>query len=383
MFTTGSKLFIGATMVALIATVVFAVTTGGDTGWTATIGLISATVALAFLTGINFFVRDSNVGGMQHEAITTSAAAQVAPGASMWPVITAFGAGLVVVGLIATPVVFKAGIVVLLASMLEWTVQSWSERASSDRAYNAAIRKRLLHPLEFPVLSAVGLAVIIYSFSRIMLFLSKETGPAVFGILAALIVVAGFLFASKASVKKSVVAGVCTIAALGLVSTGAVMAIDGERSMHEHETIGADTGAICLANDETKADEKSSQSLGAKSNVAATVVFSNDDLYAQVIGLSELQRTITLSSSNPSNIVFRNLSDQTVRLTASLGAFETDTIVNGAPTVERPITCTALVEPDGRQFLTLKIPQSSRATLEPYTLFVPGVEGASIEVVVP
>jgi len=32
-------------------------------------------------------------------------------------------------------------------------VQSWSERASADSAYNAGLRKRLLHPLEFPILA--------------------------------------------------------------------------------------------------------------------------------------------------------------------------------------------------------------------------------------
>jgi len=69
--------------------------------------------------------------------------------------------------------------------------RAWSERASADPHYNAAVRKRILHPLEFPVLGAVVLAIVIYSFSRIMLFLSKETGPAVFGIIAALILLGG------------------------------------------------------------------------------------------------------------------------------------------------------------------------------------------------
>lgn len=380
MFTTGSKLFIGATTVALAGAIVFGVFTGGDTGWTATIGLISCAIALAFLMGVNFFMRDSNVSAMQSDATVSSSAALPAPGASMWPAIGAVGAGLIVLGLVTAPVVFKGGIVVVLAAMVEWMVQGWSERASSDAEYNASIRKRILHPLEFPVLAAVGLAVVIYSFSRIMLFLSKEAGPAVFAILAALVLVGGFLFASRASLKKSLVVGVCTVAGLGLVSTGAVMAIDGERHIEEHSTIENDP-SICASNDETEADHNASQSLAAKSNVAATVVFKDGQLYAQVIGIAQPQRTITLPLGNPSNIVFRNLGDEPVRLTANLGSFQKD--VNGTPVTEKPVTCTTLVEPDGRQFLTLKFPKSSRWTDAPYTLVVPGVEGASIEIVVP
>ena len=57
MFSTGSKLFLGATTIALIATLVVGMTMSGGAYWTAMVGLISATVALAFLTAINFFVQ--------------------------------------------------------------------------------------------------------------------------------------------------------------------------------------------------------------------------------------------------------------------------------------------------------------------------------------
>ena len=382
MFTTGSKLFLGASAITVLTAVVFWVETTDSVFWTATIGLLGAVVAIVCFTAINFFVRDSNVGGLDPEAVTSSPAARRRPGSSMWPAVTALGAALIAVGLVSVPVVFKAGVVVVIASVLEWTIQAWSEGASSDRVYNARIRGRLLHPIEFPVLAAAGLAVIIYSFSRIMLFLDKATGPAVFAVLAALVLVGGFLFASGATVTKTAVAGICTIAALGLVSTGAVMAIDGQRTIETHPTVSNDP-AVCNSNAETEVDDQSSQSLAAKSNVAATVVFKDGQLYAQVIGLPDLQSSITLSRSTPSNIVFRNLGDEPVRLTAHLGAFNTTTIVNGKPTVDKPVTCTALAEPDGRQFITLTFPKASAASNEPYTLTVPGVQGATITVLVP
>ncbi len=386
MFSTGSKLFLGATTISLIATLAFGIFTSGDTYWTSMIGLASVTTALVFLTAINFFVRDSNVGSMQPDATTSSAAAQETPGNSMWPAVSALGVSLVVVGLITEPIVFKAGVVALLAALLEWMVQAWSERASGDRVYNAGVRKRVLHPLEFPVLAAAGLAVIVYSFSRIMLFASKQAGPAIFGVMAALVLVGGFLFATQATLTKSLTTGVCTIAALGLVSTGAVMAIDGERESHAFPTVSAEP-EVCNSNEETEVDHKASQSLAAKSNVAATIFYDGGKLYAEVIGIRGPQDTITLSRSTNSYVVFRNLSSEPVRLTANLGAFESD--VNGTRVVTKPVTCTALVEQDGRQFIELAFPKSSPPplghgpSLEPYTLEVPGVEAAPITVVVP
>jgi len=99
MFTTGSKLFIGATTLSLAATVVVGNTTSGGAGSLATIGLISLTIALAFLTGIVVFVRDANVRGTEPGATTASAAAQSAPAASMWPLVSAVGLLLIGVGL--------------------------------------------------------------------------------------------------------------------------------------------------------------------------------------------------------------------------------------------------------------------------------------------
>jgi hypothetical protein len=388
MFTTGSKLFIGTTTVALVAAITFGVTNGGSVGWTATIGLISAVLALAFLTVINLMVRDSNVGSMQPDAATNAPAAQDPPSASMWPLVGAVGLALVGVGVVTTPIVFKAGVVVLLCTMVEWMVHAWSERASTDRAFNEGVRKRILNPLEFPVLGAIGLTIVIYSFSRIMLFLSKASGPAVFGVIATLVLVCGFLFASRPSLKKGVVLGVCTIAGLGLVSTGAVMAIDGQRPIEPQETIQSNP-AVCASNEESEADVNASQSLAAKSNVSATVILQGGKLWAEVIGMPGRHTRITLPRSAASNIVFRNLDAERVRLTADQGTFATATIVNGKPTTEAVITCTGLLEQNGRQFLTLRFPKSSPgslaggASLTPYALFVPGIDGASVEVVVP
>ena len=76
MFTTGSKLFFGATALSVAGAIVFAITTGGPTGLMGTIGLLSLACVFGFLGGINFFNRDGNVPAMQQGVQYTAAAAQ-------------------------------------------------------------------------------------------------------------------------------------------------------------------------------------------------------------------------------------------------------------------------------------------------------------------
>ena len=196
---------------------------------------------------------------------------------------------LVVVGLITYPVIFIFGLVALLAATVEWMVQAWSERASADTRFNEAVRGRIAHPLEFPILGAVALGIVIYSFSRIMLFLSKTGGPAVFIVIAALILVGGFLFAYRPSLRGGVIAGVMAIAAVGLVTGGIVAALEGERETEAHETTGdlADDGE-CDTPDETEADDNASQNVAAKANVTAEIVLESDGtLVARSEGVDE------------------------------------------------------------------------------------------------
>jgi hypothetical protein len=389
MFTTGSKLLIGATSVSLAATLVYAFTTSGNTGWTAGMGLLGATLALALLTGLNLFTRDGNVGAMDTSAHATSHAADRAPGNSMWPIVAAFGVGLVAIGLVTYEVIFQAGIVVLLAAAVEWMIHSWSERASVDQAFNDSLRARLLHPLEFPVLGAIVLAVIIYSFSRIMLYISKEAGPIVFGVLAFVVLIAGFLFASKASLSRSVTIGVSALALIGLAGTGVAMAFSGERDGLHVKEIVADNRGDCLSGDKTAIDKKASQTVGAKANVAATIILENGQLRAETIGIAGSQQQITLPRSNPSNILFRNLDEGKFRLTADLGTFDTGNEVNGEPVTEQLVTCTQLVERGGVQLLTLTMTKASprdnvgSASQTPFTFYVPGVDQNRITIFVP
>jgi hypothetical protein len=86
MFTTGSKFLIGASVVALLATVIYGV---GQDGVMGTVGLASATIGLIALTVLNLILRDSNVF-LDDEAPVESTAA--APSARLfWNVSSSWG----------------------------------------------------------------------------------------------------------------------------------------------------------------------------------------------------------------------------------------------------------------------------------------------------
>jgi hypothetical protein len=386
MFTTGSKLFLGATVLSIVAAVVFGVSNGGSTGWLGTIGVLSAALVFAFLFGVNYYTHDGNVSALSDNATTESPAAQVPVGRSIWPALSAVAVGAIAVGAESAPIVFKAGVVLLLAAAVEWMVHGWSERASADPAYNAALRKRMLQPLEFPVLAAAGLAALVYSFSRIMLWIDKSGGPVVFVIAGALVLAGGFLLASKPTLKKSLVTGLCTVGALGLVSTGAVMAVDGQRAIEAHPTTQTDNGAACALaeegqGDQVEIDEKASQAVASKAGVGITVVLEGGKLTAHELAVTGARNPVTVSRGNVTTVIFKNHDAEKRRLTVNMGEFETD--INGTLVKDRPKVCTNLVRKDGSQFLSFVLPKPSAASSLPYTFTVPGVEGAEIEIKVP
>jgi len=377
MFTTGSKYFLGFSLLAGISIAVSILFANPSAlAATALVGLLGAAGLLA---GIMLFVRDGDVPSGE-----PSVSAHPAPTTSMWPLVTAVGAALALIGTITQPAFFLLGVVVLAAAFVEWTVLGWSESASSDPEFNAAVRKRLLNPIEFPILAAVGLGLLIFSFSRVMLAVDSQIGVALFVVIGALLLVGGVLFAVRPTLKQGVVSAICVFAAIAIVAAG----ISGARSGMRSDLVAAQDESDhelpreCGAEASEHGDSGATQTISAKSGVVATVEFSDGKLVAHVQGVQGEQRAITISKSNPSNIIFRNLEAGHFRLVARLG---TRKVTEGV--VEEVVTCTQLIERGAEQLLTLVIPKSSVAN-GPYWLSVAGdggneFESQVIELIVP
>lgn len=392
MFTTGSKLFLGGTVLAAVAAVVWGVSTGGQVGWTAVIGLLSLLCAAAFLAGINFFIKDGSVRAIEPGAHTDAPAARPPAGASIWPAVTALGIGTAVVGAETYPAVFQIGVVLMLAGGIEWMLQAWSERVSSSVSYNASIRKRVAHPLEFPVFAAVLIGILIYSFSRIMLGLDKNGGRATFFVVASLVLLVGFIAAAMPGLRKGVVGGVAAIGLIGLVGVGAGFALRGEKDISTYPTT-INHPEICESPGEVEdpelreIDEKASQKVSNSANVFADVRLGEDESLSGVpAGYTEPQNPITIGRSTPVNIVFTNESSEPRRFTVYSGTFPTgESLDDGTPITENVVACTTLVEEGGEALLTLKFPKSNVDNLDPegYRIVVPGVEAEPIAISVP
>lgn len=368
MFTTGSKYFLGIgvlTAVAIAVSLLFVYPSA--LAATVLIGLLGA---VSLLAGVVLYVRDGEVVGNE-----ISVSNQPALTTSMWPLLTAVGASLLLLGTITQAAIFLLGIVVLVAALVEWTVLAWSERASSDDAFNAAARKRLLNPIEFPVLGAVGLGLLIFSFSRVMLAVDKHVGVALFIIIGALLLVGGVLFATRTTLRRSIVIAICGAAAIGLVAAGIVGAGNGMRSELEVAKYERDHGVQreCGAESSAHGDKGAMRTISAKSGVIATVDFVGGKLIAHAQGIEGEQRAITVPRSNPSGIIFRNHDTGEFRLVAHLG---TKSVAEGV--VEEVVTCTQMTHQGAEQFLILSIPKSSISN-GPYSLTIAGVDGQSIE----
>jgi hypothetical protein len=384
MLTTGSKLLIGAAVLATVSAIAYGVTQEGVMG---TIGLVSAALALAFLAGVNIYARDSNVWPDEISTVESAPAAARTPADSVWPMAFALGAVVLTVGLVTYQAVFTIGVILMLAAGAEWTAEAWAERASADAGYNAAVRSRIANPLEFPLAAAIGVGIIVYALSRIMLWLSKTNTVVFFAVMGIIILTVAFVLASRPGLKSRKVIGAVAAGLLVLVAGGAAAGLSGERDIHEFPTTGGLTEEgedICLSPEEFEADENASQSVAATAAVAARITLGEDgQLTYSVNGpVEEGASALTLPRSNPNNVLFINESDHERRLSLDLGT-RTITTEEGVDEEVPHVVCTTLVQPDGQQNKTITIGAPSVVAPDGYFFFVPGVESARIDLVVP
>jgi hypothetical protein len=364
MFTTGSKLFYGLGCGATVAAIAYGIET--DWGAIGVMGLVSAAVVLFFVGGMMAVLRDADVLRLDPALREGTAAAQRAARGSIWPMVAAVGAAVVGVGLVTEQRVFVVGVIVLVVALVEWTITAWADRASADGTYNRRVGKRFLDPIEHPIFAVVGLGIIVFFFSRLMLALSSTSGAVVFIVVAALILALGALLGVRRHVSKGVVGGIIAFGFIGLAAAGMAAAVQGERDDLSEEHPAKECGP-----EESEWDRSSLDHVSAKTGELATVYFEDGQVWAEIPGFDEKLDQITVQRSAQSVILFVNNDAQERRLVATLGP--------GADPAE---TCTQLTGEDQTQFLTLKYETRSDPA-DPFLLFVAGVEGSSVEVLVP
>ena len=377
MFKVGSKLFLGLTgfsALTLVAYLIFVERLA--------LGGVALSMVFATFVGLSAVVIIVNDGDNEVQPRDASLVR-----ASMWPLVTVAGVVLLILGLVVAQVYFIFGIVVVLAALTEWLVQAWSESASDDAAHNDSARRRLLHPIEFPVIATLGLGVIIFAFSRIMLAISKSAGAVAFMVLSSLVLLVGAIVALRPALKSAIVSGICVVGAVGIVAGGIAGQGAGLRSdLVEAAEEGHYTHRECGVEKSKYFDKKAMKTLSLRTNPVAIIELRDGALSAVMTGFNEPQKSVSVPRGNPVTFIFRNFDAAERRMVASLGAAmgtgaESSSEKEGHSNANE--TCTQLIPQGAEQALTITYAKPSIAQVEPLTLTVPGVEGQAIEVVVP
>ncbi len=248
MLTWGSRYFFGLAGVALFGAIVYGLVTGGEpigvvsAGYKGGVGdhlgytiLIGAALS-AFALGVTTIItRDGDADAMAHR-IGASHVPNLTPpsGPSLWAPVTAFGIASVIIGLAVSQAFFILGLAVLAAAGLNWVVLAWSDRATGDPEVNEVIRRRVLGPVEIPMMACLVIAVIAVGFSRVFLATSAN-GAVVAGAVVAIIVFFGAVALSKMDVTRNVMNGIVAAGAVVVLVSGIVGAAVGQRSFEHHE----------------------------------------------------------------------------------------------------------------------------------------------------
>jgi hypothetical protein len=226
----------------------------------------SLAVVLGFLGGVVFAFRDADLD--VPAVVSLSPGDGMPPGppraprGSMWPLVGGFGAAITAIGLVLDERMFVFGIVLMVATLIEWMFMNWADEATGDDAYNESLRARLAHALEFPVLAAAVFLVVILNFSRVMLALPRAGSVVVFAGVGALVLVGAVLISSSGRSRRVVTGAVLTLAGIIVVTAGIVAAAIGPRHVEE----GGEK------------PDANSRTVGAKSNVLAELTLHNNQL---------------------------------------------------------------------------------------------------------
>jgi hypothetical protein len=233
--TVGGKLWLGIASFAFAALVAWQGFSGGEErGELVLLGLISAGLIVGSLL---VWIRDGEVtAAVQEEERATTTAATSGPLPAPWPAIGAFGAAVTVVGLATGGALLYVGFGIVAIAVVEWMVQGWAERATPDAEENAALRNRIMFPVEIPVIGLIIVGVVLLAFSRVLLALPKSGSTVAAIAVAASILLVAVVVATRPRISSTVLTVLLVLGAVALLGGGIVGAVAGERDIEEHHS---------------------------------------------------------------------------------------------------------------------------------------------------
>ena len=256
MFKTGSKFLYGVAAFGFVGAIAYALATSGGSltgdgfidkvlgpislGYKGGVGdhvgftiLVVLAVTSFFLAVLLAAIRDGDAEAAA-EVVGAETVPEVAAPAAVnyWPVVAAFSAAAMVLGLAVDSSLFVVGCVGLTIAGAEWAISAWADRITGDPAVNRSIRNRMMHPIEVPVGAVLGIGIFVLAISRILLAVPKGGAYLFFGLVPAIIFGVGILIVLRPTLSRSVIAGLLLFGGFAVLAGGVAAAIAGER---EHE----------------------------------------------------------------------------------------------------------------------------------------------------
>jgi hypothetical protein len=405
MLSQGTKLFGGLSAATTVGLVIYGLSHNfTDIG---AVSLWFLLGALVVFTGIAALTGDADVSAMDVAAVRSAANTTEPATPNAWPVVAAAGAALTAIGLVTDRRYFVAGLIAVAVAVFEWTVSAWADRASASTAFNGTVRRKMLNPVEFPIAAALGLGVLIFSFSRLMLAANGSDAPILFGLFGAVVLLGGTMLAAKPALRRGAVVGALAVASLGVAGAGVWAASSGQnKTLNQENTdakeyaqaasdaqrTGSGDGAACATGTQVAKDENPEGAVAAKHSTYGTFVYNADG----TLGLRQAGGTLegqplTVDRGNIVNILFRNDHAGEYRLRI-YGGKQPVLDKTGNPTkdpagkiVMQAIQyCTALIGEGKEQLLTFKLNLPSVYGSDPFYAEVPGASpAATYPIVVP
>ncbi|HIG26074.1 MAG TPA: hypothetical protein EYG34_01870 [Acidimicrobiia bacterium] len=247
MLTKGTKFWLGLCLAAMVAAAFAGYTTGGDEtgpltlGWKGAVGnhivygtLMMMSAASGLLAMFASAFRDADTDAVAQLLDSGEVPdAQINVGPSLWPVLGAAGFAVMMLGLVLHPAVFVAGLLIVSAMAIEWTMTNWSEKLTGDPVRNREMRENLLRPIEIPLLSLMGIGVLVLAVSRILLASSVNGAVVVATVIGVGIFALAFFISARPAIPRGVLQSILALGFVAIIVGGIVAAANGEREFHQ------------------------------------------------------------------------------------------------------------------------------------------------------
>lgn len=228
MLSLATKMLMAISVAALALALGYGIAVSDQAG----VALLVVVSMAAGLLSVVFAV--SRVRDLEADDVTEVAVAGPS-GPSMWPMVTGAAVAVLAAGAATGASLVIVGLLAVTAALAGWFAQAWTEHPSWTDDQSARVSDRLITPLALPVGVIALVAVVVISFSRVLLALPNANVSTAIALVAAVAILGGcWLIAERPSLGSSALSMVVAVAAVGTVAAGVAGAMAGEREFgHE------------------------------------------------------------------------------------------------------------------------------------------------------